>query len=80
MTSRYTYPEAAAALHCPESWLRKKISQLPHRKRGKTVVFTDSDLDEIDRMTAVSPRARNTCPDDMSVIPLHELKPRTRTA
>lgn len=48
--NRYTYPEAAAALRVEETWLRRNISRLPHSKKGRTVTFTDADLEQIDRM------------------------------
>ncbi|MEU2181512.1 helix-turn-helix domain-containing protein [Streptomyces thermolilacinus] len=46
----YTYPEAAAYLRVEERWLRRNISRLPHSKKGRTVTFTQADLDRIDQM------------------------------
>jgi hypothetical protein len=48
--NRYDYAEAAAALRVEERWLRRNISRLPHSKKGRTVTFTDADLEQIDRM------------------------------
>lgn len=50
MTKRHTYPEAAAILRVEESWLRRHIKQLPHSKKGRSVTFTDADLERIDQM------------------------------
>ncbi|MFF2651505.1 helix-turn-helix domain-containing protein [Streptomyces sp. NPDC058045] len=50
MTARYTYPEAANELRVTEDWLRRHIKQLPHSKKGRTVTFTDDDLDRIDTL------------------------------
>lgn len=52
---RYTYPEAAEKLGVSERWLRRNISRLPRSKKGRVVTFTDTDLDEIDRIHHVSP-------------------------
>lgn len=47
---RHTYPEAAAELRVEERWLRRHIKSLPHSKKGKTVTFSDEDLDRIDAL------------------------------
>jgi hypothetical protein len=47
---RYTYPEAAKELRISERWLRRNISKLPRSKKGRTVTFSEADLDEIDRI------------------------------
>jgi hypothetical protein len=52
---RYTYPEAAAALRVEERWLRRNIKRLPHKKRGREVVFTEADLERIDQLTHYEP-------------------------
>ncbi|MEW2580151.1 hypothetical protein [Streptomyces syringium] len=49
------YPEAARRLGIPELWLRQRISTLPHRKLGKWVRFTRSDLELISEMHSVRP-------------------------
>ncbi|MFG2679237.1 DNA-binding protein [Streptomyces sp. NPDC048392] len=50
MTRRLQYPEAAEELGIEESWLRRHIKQLPHKKLGRTVYFTDADLERIDQL------------------------------
>ncbi|MER7833517.1 helix-turn-helix domain-containing protein [Streptomyces sp. NPDC095602] len=51
----YTYPEAAEYLRVEERWLRRNISRLPHSKKGRTVTFTQEDLDRIDQMHHYEP-------------------------
>lgn len=79
-TRRYTYPEAAEVLRVEERWLRRNITDLPHSRKGKTVTFTDADLDRIDAMfhheptggpLAVAPSA----PVSSAAHPLAALKP-----
>lgn len=48
MRRRLQYPEAAEELGIEESWLRRHIKRLPHSKLGRTVYFTDADLERID--------------------------------
>ncbi|MGW3570180.1 helix-turn-helix domain-containing protein [Streptomyces sp. NPDC000941] len=50
MKRRLTYAEAAAELPegVTETWLRRHIKKLPHTKLGRTVYFTDADLEAID--------------------------------
>lgn len=45
----YTIAEAAALLHVPEGWLRKKVSagSVPHTRLGKHVRFTMEHLRRI---------------------------------
>lgn len=50
MNRRYTYPEAAEMLRVKERWLRQNIGQLPHSKKGRTVTFSEEDLDRIDAL------------------------------
>ncbi|MFI5687830.1 helix-turn-helix domain-containing protein [Streptomyces sp. NPDC051636] len=50
MTRRLQYPAAAEELGVEESWLRRHIKQLPHTKLGRTVYFTDADIERIDQM------------------------------
>jgi hypothetical protein len=47
---RYTYSEAAEELKVEERWLRRNIKRLPHSKKGRTVTFSDADLERIDQM------------------------------
>lgn len=47
---RYTYAEAAEILRVKERWLRDKLRQLPHSKKGISVTFSEADLDAIDAM------------------------------
>ncbi|MFC5720348.1 DNA-binding protein [Streptomyces gamaensis] len=51
----YTYPEAAEQLRVPERWLRRNISRLPHKKKGRVVTFSAEDLSAIDAMHHVQP-------------------------
>lgn len=55
MNRRYTYPEAAAELRVPETWLRRHIKGLPHSKKGRVVTFSDSDLERIDTLHHYEP-------------------------
>lgn len=55
MTARLTYPEAAEALRVEERWLRRNIRRLPHSKKGRSVTFTEADLDRIDQLHHVEP-------------------------
>ncbi|MFJ3258458.1 helix-turn-helix domain-containing protein [Streptomyces sp. NPDC086771] len=57
MNRRYTYAEAAAELRVDERWLRRHIRSLPHSKKGRTVTFTDADLERIDQMYHHEPTA-----------------------
>lgn len=50
MRRRLKYPAAAEELGIEESWLRRHIKRLPHTKVGRTVYFTDADLERIDVM------------------------------
>ncbi|MFF3554625.1 hypothetical protein ACFYXL_14590 [Streptomyces tsukubensis] len=49
------YEEAARRLNIPDTWLRERISNLPHRKLGKYVQFTEADLSAISQMHFVDP-------------------------
>lgn len=55
MKRRHSYPEAAEILRVEESWLRRHIKSLPHSKKGRTVTFSDEDLDRIDALTHHEP-------------------------
>lgn len=48
-TLLYTIAEAAALLHVPEGWLRKKVTagSVPHTRLGKHVRFTADHLRRI---------------------------------
>ncbi|MEU6376756.1 DNA-binding protein [Streptomyces sp. NPDC046909] len=50
MRRRLQYPAAAEELGIEESWLRRHIKRLPHTKLGRTVYFTDADLERIDAL------------------------------
>jgi DNA-binding Lrp family transcriptional regulator len=52
-----TYAEAAEELGVPETWLKRRIKELPHRKFGEHVRFADEDMAEISAMYAVRPAA-----------------------
>ncbi|MCX5201092.1 helix-turn-helix domain-containing protein [Streptomyces sp. NBC_00237] len=78
--TRHTYPEAAAILRIEESWLRRHIKQLPHTKLGRTVRFTDADLDRIDELfhhePTSGPLARAVAaPASTAPHPLAQLRP-----
>ncbi|MER8158109.1 DNA-binding protein [Streptomyces sp. NPDC094472] len=76
MTRRLTYAQAAAELPegVTQTWLRRHIKRLPHTKLGRTVYFTDADLERIDAMfhhePEQAPQLRAVGAD-----PLAELKP-----
>lgn len=57
MSTRFTYPEAAERLRVEERWLRRNIKRLPHSKKGRSVTFTEADLDRIDQLHHVEPIA-----------------------
>jgi excisionase family DNA binding protein len=44
-----TIPEAARVLAVPESWLRERVRlrRIPHRRLGKHVRFSATDLEQI---------------------------------
>lgn len=42
-----TYSEAAQAIGCAESWLRKHIRELPHHRHGARVRFWPEDVEAI---------------------------------
>lgn len=50
MSRRYSYEEAAEELSVPESALRRNIKRLPHTKLGRSVWFTEADLERIDQL------------------------------
>ncbi|MEU1276508.1 helix-turn-helix domain-containing protein [Streptomyces sp. NPDC005799] len=50
MKRRLQYPAAAKELGIDETWLRRHIKRLPHSKLGRTVYFTDADLERIDAL------------------------------
>jgi excisionase family DNA binding protein len=60
----YTVQEAASRLGMAPSWLyqRTRINAVPHRKMGKYVRFSESDLEAI--ISANAAAARNDCPPE----------------
>jgi hypothetical protein len=83
MSQRYTYPEAAEILRVSEPWLRRHIKKLPHSKKGKTVTFSDADLERIDALhhhePTTGPLAKATTPvADASSHPMSHLQPLPR--
>jgi excisionase family DNA binding protein len=58
----YTVEEAAVILGLPKSWLysRARLSAVPHRKLGKYLRFSKSDLEAI--ISANEAAARNGDP------------------
>ncbi|MFF3928621.1 helix-turn-helix domain-containing protein [Streptomyces hirsutus] len=83
MTRRLKYPEAAEELGVEESWLRRHIKELPHKKVGRSVYFTDADLERIDALhhrepTAGPLAARPPQPATAGAHPLANLRPLPR--
>ncbi|MFE9935901.1 helix-turn-helix domain-containing protein [Streptomyces hirsutus] len=82
MTRRLQYPQAAEELGVEESWLRRHIKQLPHKKVGRVVYFTDSDLERIDALhhqePTTGPLAAATDPKTAGSHPLSNLRPLPR--
>ncbi|MFC7928733.1 hypothetical protein [Streptomyces cinereoruber] len=62
----FGYSEAARRLNVKEKWLRERISQLPHRKFGKFVQFTEDDLRAISDMHFVHPENSAAGPNSAS--------------
>jgi excisionase family DNA binding protein len=54
----YTVSQAAAILHLAEAWIyeRTRKKAIPHRKLGKHIRFTDSDLSAIVQMGFRGPK------------------------
>lgn len=52
-----TYQEAAAELNISQSWLENRVQarQIPHRRYGRAVRFTDADIDAIRAMHQEAP-------------------------
>lgn len=82
MTRRLKYPEAAAELGVEETWLRRHIKKLPHKKAGRTVYFTDADLERIDQLLhhepTTGPLAQPSTPTRSGPHPLAALRPLPR--
>lgn len=83
MNHRHTYPEAAAILRVDETWLRRHIKKLPHSKKGRTVTFSDADLERIDALhhhePTTGPLAAAAAPSSGSnPHPLGQLRPLPR--
>ncbi|MEU8887279.1 helix-turn-helix domain-containing protein [Streptomyces sp. NPDC048442] len=74
-----TYDEAAQRLGIPEKWLRERIGKLPHRKMGKFVLFTESDLKAISEMFFVNPEETITPSYGNGSKSLSALKPSSRS-
>jgi len=73
----YNYAGAAELLGLDSpTWLQKHIRELPHRRFGRYVRFTEADLAEISAMHAVRPFGE-ACPSTAQQIPqaLLDLKP-----
>lgn len=45
----------AQQIGAPVDWVRHNMRKVPHHKRGRRVLFTDSDVDEFLRITKVDP-------------------------
>lgn len=78
-------PEAAELLGCKLRWLQDNYSRFEHQGYGKSVSFTDAQLDKIraacvvpgsDMATQPTPAAK---PKTAGRIPVTELRPRQRT-
>lgn len=78
MNRRYKYPEAAAELRVEERWLRRNIGRLPHSKKGRTVTFSEADLEQIDQLFHHEPTAgplASVAPPSEGAHPLRHLRP-----
>ena len=55
---QYTLAEAAQRLNVKPSLLGGKVRAgiLPHHRAGRRIFFTESDLAEVDQLTAVEPK------------------------
>lgn len=51
----YEYAEAAAELRTSVKWLQNNVRRLPRTKVGRTVLFTDDDLDRILELLHLEP-------------------------
>lgn len=76
----YDYDEAAAELRTTKTWLQRHINELPHTKIGRTVTFSDDDVNRIrqihHREPACGPLAAPTpAPIVSGRHPLADLKP-----
>lgn len=90
MFAIYTYEQAARRLYLKDaSWLRRNISQLPHTKICREVLFTDDDLERIVRAFHVEPDAGPLAPpaataptadDPEQPLTLASIKPLARAA
>ena len=58
----YTVSQAAAILHLAEAWIyeRTRKKAIPHRKLGKHIRFTDTDLSAIVQMGFRGPNEETT--------------------
>ncbi|GAB3115968.1 hypothetical protein GCM10027160_24160 [Streptomyces calidiresistens] len=55
---RHTYEEASAALKgVGVRWLQRNLHRLPHTRLGRTVYFTDADLERIDHLFHQEPES-----------------------
>lgn len=74
------YPEAARRLRVPESWLRRNIGDLPHRKMGKSIGFSEEDLKAISEMCLVRPDlGTSRGPGDSNALPIITPSSRSRS-
>jgi hypothetical protein len=55
MCDLYDFSEAAEKLRVSETWLRRHSSRLPRTKLGRTVLFSDDDLQRIREMHHIEP-------------------------
>jgi hypothetical protein len=77
---RYDYAGAAKELKCEQSWLRRNIKRLPHSKKGRSVTFSEADLQRIDQLTHHEPSTGPLAvvpgqPKTAGAHPLRHLKP-----
>jgi excisionase family DNA binding protein len=56
----YTYEEAAEELNCSVSYLKKRVAarDIPFRRLGALVRFSDRDLDTIADQAVFTPRSK----------------------
>jgi excisionase family DNA binding protein len=56
----FTYQEAAEQLHCSVAYLKKRVAarDIPFRRLGALVRFSESDLKAIAEQAAFTPKVR----------------------
>ncbi|MGH3586236.1 MAG: helix-turn-helix domain-containing protein [Pseudonocardia sp.] len=82
----YDFAEAADELRVEESWLRRHSKRLPRQKFGRTVRFSDADLDRIREIHHVEPEQAapvhvgSRSPSELKPLPARSSRTPARTA